>query len=80
MRSGFRSAQRISGRSPNTSASPTASEVSTSAGVCTPRYIREKPTSATAAAQSQRSQRRDCVSATTPMSPVMFCVWPEGKL
>ena len=59
--------------------SPTARETPTSRGVCTPRYIREKPVSKTTQAHSQETHVRFAQIPMAEKTAVTFWVWPLGK-
>ena len=58
---------------------PTTKETPTSRGVCTPRYIREKPVSRIMMAQSHVTHLRFAQRAIAENSAVTFWVWPLGK-
>ena len=79
MRPGCSSMSLNRGSSASVSARPMAKATPTSSGVCTPRYIREKATSSTAAMPTARSQPRRVQAARLPKEAKAFCVCPLGK-
>ena len=76
---GFSCARRIRGYSPSTSPAASTNDTPTSAGVCTPRYIREKAMTSASAVSPSRTHRRPPHRAIPPKSPMAFWVWPLGK-
>ena len=80
IRWGNHSVLSMRGYSANTSTAAITKETPTSAGVWTPRYIRDTDTSTSSATHTTCSQIRLVNRAVPPIQPTALWVWPLGKL